>query len=290
MNRPKARVSSQASKLSASSALARKKPGRKAGQRLAQTLVDEILRRGMTAGSMLPSEPILLEQYAVSRSVLREALRVLEDHGIVMVRPGPGGGPMVVQPRVEDVAQAFRLHLQLQNATYDEVEDGYVLMEPYLARLAAERQDPAGLVAMKAVMEEMDGLDPSDDAAFLDLVSHFFEAIGLMSGNRVVDLLCSVLKEIHDSRVLRDLKTPTSRIPLIIASFREIAEAILEGDGEEAEGLTRAAIIYYVKRVLAKHPDILNEPVHWQDLRAERGKSEIGVGHGTTRSVEKPRD
>ena len=118
---------------------------------------------------------------------------------------------------------------------------------------------------MKASVLELESLDPNDRESFLAAVSRFYDAIGLMSGNRVVDLLASVLKQIHDDRVLRDLHIPPRRIPIIGASFRDIGVAILEGRAEDAESLMRSAMTYYVTRVLAKHPDILSEIVRWQD-------------------------
>jgi DNA-binding FadR family transcriptional regulator len=53
--------------------------------------------RGLPPGTMLPSEAKLLERYQVGRTSLREALRVLEMQGLIVIRPGPGGGPMLTE-------------------------------------------------------------------------------------------------------------------------------------------------------------------------------------------------
>jgi DNA-binding FadR family transcriptional regulator len=55
---------------------------------VAQRIVEGIDRRGLRAGNRLPAEQAMLEEYQVGRAALREALRVLEDRGLVELRQG----------------------------------------------------------------------------------------------------------------------------------------------------------------------------------------------------------
>ena len=65
----------------------------KISQRLARMIAREIAEAQTPPGSTLPSEELMAKQYAVGRASVREALRLLEAQGAVVVRPGKGGGP-----------------------------------------------------------------------------------------------------------------------------------------------------------------------------------------------------
>src|SRR4051794_39628144 len=62
---------------------------------LARQIVRDIATRQLPPGSSLEPEGIMLERYGVSRASLREALRILETQGLITIKPGPGGGPIV---------------------------------------------------------------------------------------------------------------------------------------------------------------------------------------------------
>ena len=53
------------------------------------------MAQGLGSGDRLPLEAAMVEQYGVSRASLREALRLLEVQGLIRLKPGPGGGPVV---------------------------------------------------------------------------------------------------------------------------------------------------------------------------------------------------
>jgi len=236
----------------------------KLGQRVAQRILDAICDKGMVAGDMLPSEPKLMDHYQVGRGTLREALRVLEAHGIITVRPGPGGGPMVsAADGPVDLANTMKLHLQLRGATYEEIADGRLAIEPFLARLAAERQDPAGLQALRGVMAEFDDVDLDDADAVTALSWRFHRAIGAMSGNRVVDLLGSALIEVHKSGDRREAPFTSPQRAATRRRFQQIADAIFAGDAAQAEYYASLAMRYYARQFLPKHPDVAKAAIRW---------------------------
>src|SRR3954469_3261027 len=78
------------------------RPVREATRRAAKTselvaldIVRDIVARRLKPGDRLPREAELVEQYGVSRTSLREALRLLEVQGLISIRPGPGMGTLV---------------------------------------------------------------------------------------------------------------------------------------------------------------------------------------------------
>src|SRR4051812_18011504 len=67
----------------------------KTSEIVARDVVRDISNGGLQPGDGLPSESAMLEQYGVSRESLREGLRLLEVQGLIRIRRGPGGGPIV---------------------------------------------------------------------------------------------------------------------------------------------------------------------------------------------------
>src|SRR5579862_3784564 len=67
----------------------------KTAETVAAAIVRDIVARGLATGDALPSENAMLEHYRVSRASLREGLRLLEVQGLIRLKPGPGGGPLV---------------------------------------------------------------------------------------------------------------------------------------------------------------------------------------------------
>ena len=85
----------------------------KASERVAQDIVRDIVRRGLQTGDRLPLEAAMVEEYGVSRTSLREALRILEVQGLISLKPGPGGGPVVGTVEPSHLARTAALYFHL---------------------------------------------------------------------------------------------------------------------------------------------------------------------------------
>src|SRR5579863_4724994 len=84
---------------------------------VARRIVRDIDRLSLEAGDKLPPERVMLEEYQVGRGTLRESLRFLELQGIISLKPGPGGGPVVERPEATSLATSLML-LQFADAQY----------------------------------------------------------------------------------------------------------------------------------------------------------------------------
>ena len=80
----------------------------KASIAVAADLRARIARGDLVAGQALPVESELMVELGVSKGVMREALRILEQQGLVEVRRGVGGGPRVRHPSIAEAAMAVR--------------------------------------------------------------------------------------------------------------------------------------------------------------------------------------
>ena len=89
-------------------------------------VVDEQLREG----DRLPTEAEMLEEFGVGRGSLREALRLLEAYGLISIRQGQNGGPVVATLRAEDVSRMLSFYFHLVGATYAELIEARLIIEP----------------------------------------------------------------------------------------------------------------------------------------------------------------
>ena len=236
--------------------------GRKIAELLARDIVADVVTRKLQPGDMLPAEAEMLRNYRVGRATLREALRLLEGQGLIWVKPGPGGGPVLGQLTPRHFGEMAKLHLQIAGATFGEVLQARLAIEPLMARLAATSQDPAGLDQLRAHITEVDQLDLGDDAAYQEMSRSFHATVASISGNRVLDLMGEALKEVYDSKVPAAVMAKRQR-PEVREAHREIANAIFEGRGDDAERLMRDHMVQYGGWARRRNPSLFQDPVIW---------------------------
>src|SRR5690242_18332590 len=93
----------------------------KAAELVAGHLRRLIVRGVLRDGEALPHEPVLTQQFGVSRPTLREALGVLESQRLIRVHRGSGGGAHVQAPDADVVARYAGLVLEFRHATLQDV-------------------------------------------------------------------------------------------------------------------------------------------------------------------------
>ena len=99
------------------------------------------------AGDKLPPERELAKLLGVSRTTVREAVRVLEGEGLVEIRRGSAGG-ISVKPQ-----SMGRTELRRRMREFEEIIEFRLALEPMAARLAAERRTKADIVALDKAFE-----------------------------------------------------------------------------------------------------------------------------------------
>jgi GntR family transcriptional repressor for pyruvate dehydrogenase complex len=149
----------------------------------------EALRKAIASGQIqpgeqLPAEPALAEEFGVSRSVLREALKVLELSGDLTVRRGYGGGTFVAEPPVAHehapVPGQGVATLALSSA---QLLDVRLALEPAAARVAAVLGTPEAR-ALREAVNDIEMLD-SRPAHVLAADVDFHVAVATATGNPV---------------------------------------------------------------------------------------------------------
>ena len=166
----------------------------KASVEVARRIIDDLVKQGYRVGDRFPPEPDMLKVYEVSRETLREGLRLLEVQGLITIRRGPGGGPRVAPVNAAYLARSASLYFHVSGATYREVFEAWLDMEPTLVARVARRED-RGEVArvLKPFTHTELGNDPR---AVFDSAAAFHSEIGRLSGNRLLVLLLQSMNHI----------------------------------------------------------------------------------------------
>ena len=233
----------------------------KVSEVVARAIVHDIVSRGLQQGDTLPSEAVMLSRFHVGRGSLREALRILEVHGLITLKPGPGGGPIVAAPTSGNFGRIATLFFQLDGATFRELVEARSLLEPMMARIAAERQPREIIAALRSNVAEGKRQQGQERNARVGTDFH-----GLMagaSGNRVLDLMSRAIKDVFYERVTSSL-WPEEERPRIHLEHEAIVKAMADGNGGMAERLMRRHMEELVERCEARLPGLLDEIVDWR--------------------------
>ena len=143
-------------------------------EQVANKIETMIVSRHLKPRDRLPSERDLAESFAVSRTVIREAFKLLEARGLIEILTG--NGVFVSQPDSSVVAKSLGMYLHLQGAVRDsefKIHELRRILEVEIAGLAAERATAAELEQLQQIIERMSAVDhPREQVAMLDLEYH----------------------------------------------------------------------------------------------------------------------
>jgi DNA-binding FadR family transcriptional regulator len=206
----------------------------------------QIVTGELQQGASLPSEATLMEDFQISRPTLREAFRILEAEGLIIVRSGTRGGARVQEPSVDVAARYAGLVLQHRSATLSDVLATRVIAEaPAAGMLAARRDRVRSADILRARLDEGD----------VDLPPHFHEFNALvveLTGNQSLMLITAMLEHI---------------------SVKATARYLLVADPVEDERLGQRA--HRVRRKLidlVANGDVSGAEMHWRAHLTEAGR------------------
>ena len=223
---------------------------------VAEQVEEMILSGQLASGDRLPSEAELGEQFSVSRTVVREAIKVLADKGLV--RPEPGRGTFVARPDVELLVTSMDTILRIEQCTLADVLELRRMIEVPAAGLAAKRAGANDRAAMRSAYEEMqDGKLSARQFLLADKVFHM--ALAHATGNELVAAMVGALMELCWKLQLVPLQTYPDSMP----HHRQILEAAITGQSAAAEqamaahhdqiSATLAAVAEAGRAVAAEH-------------------------------------
>jgi DNA-binding FadR family transcriptional regulator len=160
---------------------------------------EAILQGQLKAGDKLPAERALKAMFKTSRGTLREALRVLEQKGLITIKTGVSGGAIVKAVTTHQVSESLALLLRYQKVSLRDLAEFRQGVEGIVAGIAAERATKEDLQVLKGLLCEAkvhveEGVSRWNEFIQVDNTLHM--ALARIARNPVYQ---SVLQTVHDN-------------------------------------------------------------------------------------------
>ncbi|HEX8581447.1 MAG TPA: FCD domain-containing protein [Acidimicrobiales bacterium] len=233
----------------------------KTSERVAVELVRDIAARGLSSGDRLPLEAAMLEEYGVSRASLREAQRLLEVQGLIVIRPGPRGGPVVGTVDPAHLAHTATLYFHLGAYTYRELFEAQVRLEPVCAELAARHDDR--LLVRRTMEPFLARNGVQGPRAYRDAYVRFHQGIYVLAGNGVLTLLARAVTHVVTNHVVATME-PVELRPAIVDEHRALAEAVIAGRAALAYRLMEHHFAQQLDFYKRRWPSRFDEVIEWR--------------------------
>jgi DNA-binding FadR family transcriptional regulator len=233
----------------------------KTSERIARDIAAYIVDARLPEGARLPHEKEMLDMLGVGRMTLREALRLLETQGVIDIRSGPHGGPVVRRPQPEDLAGSLTLLLQFHAASLADVMLARQALEPMVARLAAERVTDEQLDALAETVDLMRRHAGSQDV-FRRENERFHQLVAEAAGSVTLQVFSDTLKTIASGEEVGIEYGPEHHAAVAKAHDR-ILSALRRRRPRDAEKAMAdhlgEAAAYWQRR----YPELWARPVRW---------------------------
>jgi GntR family transcriptional regulator, galactonate operon transcriptional repressor len=215
--------------------------------RFASVVVEELAHRiiggGLPTGEVLPTEPVLCEQFGFSRTVIREGVKLLEERGLVRVEQGRG---TTVQPRsswnlLDPVVIRIALEYDADMSLLESLVTVRTVLESDMARVAATRMGEPEYAELARCILGMEGA--YDDYERFRALDQSFHAVVMRASGNEVGL--TIVRTIHRHGDVRPQLAEGSSRALLERTVREhraVYEALAAGDGALAANLISAHI------------------------------------------------
>ncbi|WP_022667111.1 FadR/GntR family transcriptional regulator [Desulfospira joergensenii] len=201
---------------------------KKSYQHVVEEIQTAIVNGDLDSGERLPPEMKLKEMFDTSRGTVREALRVLEQKGLVSIRTGVKGGAVVKEANAEAMTDSIGIMIRHQGVSLDHLAEFRKLMEGYVAREAARTAGKGDVRRLRSILSQIKDLvntRPSGWEKFHILDARFHRELARIAANPLIE---TNLTAIHEN------------IETYFHEYLPFSRALLEEDCKDLEEIVRA--------------------------------------------------
>jgi GntR family transcriptional regulator, transcriptional repressor for pyruvate dehydrogenase complex len=221
----------------------------KASEVLANELRERILSGEYPEGTPLPPERELVVQTHMSRTTVREALRILGVQGLIRIKTGRAGGAFVQRPGEESVASSLELLIRGRQIRLASVHETREAIEPSCARLAALHRTTGDLRRLEAANDAI--VATTDLDGFLQANVDWHIAVATASHNEILTGIMMALSRAiytttnNEGFVNDEVRSVAAR------AHRSVTRAIRERDPDAAVRRMNRHVQSYAAAALA---------------------------------------
>ncbi len=220
----------------------------KASDVLADDLRERILREEFPEGTALPPERELVAQTRMSRTTVREALRILEVQGLVQIRTGRAGGAFVQRPGGESIASSVNLMIRGRRIRMADLLETREAVEPSCAQLAARYRTSDDLESLDRANRAMATEGSLSDFLTANIDWHL--AVSVASHNELLNgFMLALSRAIYDSTDNQGFIDAEVR-KTTWQAHKSITEAIRDQDSDAAVRRMKRHVHAYAEAVL----------------------------------------
>jgi DNA-binding FadR family transcriptional regulator len=222
----------------------------KASDVLANELRERILTGEFVEGTALPPERELVTQTRMSRTTVREALRILEVQGLVRIKTGRAGGAFVQRPGKDSVATSVNLLIRGQQIRLAALLETREAIEPFCAKLAARHRTDADLARLEQANKDIADSEGSL-AQFLQANVDWHVGVATASHNELLmGLMMALSRAIYTATENENFVDAEVRRTTVRA-HRSVTDAIRTQDPEAAVRRMGRHVHAYAEALLA---------------------------------------
>ncbi len=235
----------------------------KVAEVVAHAIAREISSRRPPPGTRLADIGSAKHRYHVSSSAVRESMRMLEMLGVLSVRPGPQGGPLVRQVTIQDFAIATTFYYHVLGVTVRDLIDARVALEPILVRFVAQRQSSVSTRRLRWYLTGV-GQEGHSRHAWVTRRSPTasFHSALIETENPILDLMVQSLQECW--LAMRKQFPFPREVSHHDRDHKRIAEAILRGEEGKAERLMQRHMDYVSTFASMHFAELMEKVIDWQ--------------------------
>ncbi|HKM67517.1 MAG TPA: FadR/GntR family transcriptional regulator [Candidatus Acidoferrum sp.] len=168
-------------------------------EQIVQQVEESIHKGALKPGDQLPPERELAEQFGVSRTAVREAVKTLREKG--MVEAYPGRGTFITDGSSYSIRQSLDRMMRGGNENFAFLAEVREILEPEIATLATARADEEDIAAMKEQVAVMDAAK-TDPEAYIEADLDFHLALAEAAGNPIIlSLIDSIVGILREQRI-----------------------------------------------------------------------------------------
>ncbi len=210
---------------------------------IADKLEEIILRDSAQVEQKLPSEQSLAISFGVSRTVIREALKLLKARGLITSQNGVGSS--IRKPDPSSVTDAIKRIIHLENINSMCIFEARAALETMAARLAAEKATPADCDVLEEINQKMEACK-EDIEKRVQADIQFHQKFAEIAGNPLISLFIESLSPMLAPLLTQNMHIPHSNEDGIIY-HKHIIAALRTGDVAKVEDAVRSHIVTSMK-------------------------------------------